>query len=65
MASIPDNYEINVAKDGKHFCRIQLSESFDEKAEEKLNIIRQIFGDDYQISMTLWTCRGTHKEGWE
>ena len=72
MASIPDNYEINVAKKrnpddpyGVHFCSIQLNESFDGRAEEKLKFFRELFGEDYHISMTLWKCRGEHKLEWE
>ena len=72
MVSIPDNYEINVARKrrpddeyGIHFCKIQLSNEWnDEKAEEKLKFFRELFGEDYNVSMTLWECRGKVKEGW-
>lgn len=63
--SIPDNYEINVSKDGKHYCRIQLSESFDISAEEKLNALREIFGDEYELTMTHYICRGMSKDEWK
>lgn len=72
MASIPSNYEINVAKKrnpddqyGLHFCNIQLNESFEDKAEEKLKFFRELFGEEYHISMTYWRCIGEHKEDWE
>ena len=72
MASIADNFEINVAKKqnpkdeyGTHFCRIEIPDSAVSKAEEKLQILRKLFGNDYHVSMTHWTCRGTHKEGWD
>lgn len=72
MASIANNYEINVAKKrrpddeyGIHFCRIQLSESFEDKAEEKLKFFRELFGDEYHISMTYWRCFGERKKEWE
>lgn len=74
MSSIPDNYEINVAKKqnpedryGIHFCKIQLSCDVwnDEKAEEQLRFFRELFGDKYNISMTRWICRGLEKEEWK
>ena len=73
MASIPDNYEINVAKKrkpddkyGVHFCKIQLSNEWnDEMAEKKLQFFRELFGDLYNVSMIRWECRGKVKEGWE
>lgn len=73
MASIPDNYEINVAKKrrpedqyGTHFCRIQIDNAWnDEMAEEQLRFFRELFGEDYNVSMTHWICRGEAKEEWE
>lgn len=73
MASIPDNYEINVAKKrnpddeyGTHFCRIQLSNEWnDEMAEKTLRFFRELFDEEYHVSMTRWECRGKVKEGWE
>ena len=72
MASIENNYEINVAKKrfpddqyGIHFCRIQLPEHFEKDAEEKLKFMRELFGDEFNISMTYWRCFGEHKDGWE
>ena len=67
MASIPDNYEMNVSKDGRHFCKIQLPmiEYKDESAEEKLRFFRELFGSDYHVSMTHWVCRGESKNGWQ
>ncbi len=74
MASILDNYEINVAKKqnpedryGIHFCRIQLSYDVwnNEKAEEQLQFFRELFDDEYNISMTHWICQGEEKEEWK
>lgn len=72
MASIASNYEINVAKKrrlddpyGVHFCKIQLSESFEDNAEEKLKFLRELFGDEYHVSMTYWKCSGIVKKDWE
>ena len=73
MASIPDNYEINVAKKqnpedkyGIHFCKIQLSSDVwnNEKAEEQLRFFRELFGDEYNMTMVHWECRGKAKEEW-
>ena len=72
MASISDNYEINVAKKrnpedkyGIHFCRIEISDPLEDIAEEKLEFFRKLFGDEYNVSMTHWECRGKIKKGWE
>ena len=73
MASIPDNYEINVAKKlrledqfGKHFCKIQTDNAWnDEMAEKYLQFFRELFGEEDDVTMTHWICRGEHKDGWE
>ena len=73
MNGIPNGYEINVArkknpddKYGMHFCKIQLRSDIlnDEVAEEKLQFFRELFGDDYHVSMTHWECHGYVKDGW-
>ena len=63
MASIPCNFEINVAKKATdkvsyHFCRIEIPEVIESEARKKLELIRRIFGDDYNVSMTFWNCYG-------
>lgn len=65
--SIPDNYEINVAKKRKpedeygiHFCKIQLSETLPLQAKEKFEYLKELFGDEYNLSLTHWVCRGEH-----
>ena len=72
MASIADNYEINVEKkvEGRpyslHYCKIELPYSLREEAETKLEELRKIFGDEYHLSMTHWICRGSHdEESWK
>ena len=62
--TITDNYEINVAKDRKHFCKIQLSDCFEVDAEAKLEFFRKLFGDEYHVTMTHWTCRGESHNKW-
>lgn len=64
MASIPNNYEINIAKDGKHWCRVELPDVFPGQAEEKLKFLRKLFGEDYHISMTYWVCDGRREDDW-
>ena len=74
MASIPSNYEINVAKklnpDDKYgidLCKIQLPGDIwnDKLAEEQLKFFRELFGEEYHLSMTHWECIGKHQEEWE
>ena len=74
MASVSNNYEINIAKKrkpedkyGVHFCKIQLPSSvyIDEDAEWHLDFFRKLFGDEYHVSMIYWDCKGTRKDGWE
>lgn len=73
MASIPSNYEINVAKKrspddeyGIHFCKIELPihDYTSYLAEEKLKFLRELFGDEYHLSMTYWKCVGENKKEW-
>ena len=72
MASIQSNYEINVAKKrnpedkyGVFFCKIEIDAPFENLAEEKLEFFRELFGDEYNVSMTHWVCKGHIKDGWE
>lgn len=71
MASIPDNYEINISKrtkqypNGVHWGKLEIPERQKEKAEEKLNFLRELFGNDYHISMTHWECRGLRDDNWD
>ena len=65
MASIPSNYEINVAKKknpedkyGIHYCCIEIPETRIENARKKLAEIRKMFGSDFNVTMTYWTCKG-------
>ena len=69
MASIQDNYEINVAKkraDDRwtHFCKIELPDCLVGDAKAKLDELRAVFGDEYKLDMTHWVCRGEHDERW-
>ena len=72
MASIPNNYEINIAKKerpndqyGKHWCKVELPDTFPGQAEEKLKFLRELFGEDYHISMIYWSCVGNREDGWK
>ena len=58
MVSIHDNYEINVAKNGKHYCRIELPHTFEKDAIQKLQELERMFGSDYELELTYWECRG-------
>lgn len=63
-----DGYEINVAKIrkpsdaygtyGKHYCRIELPDTSEAAALAKLNELREMFGNGYELTLTHWVCRG-------
>ena len=65
MASICNNYEINIAKDGKHWGKVELPDVFPGQAEEKLKFLRELFGKDYHISMIYWVCDGRREDSWK
>ena len=71
MAHIASNYEINVAlkknpedKYGEHWCKIDLPDGLEERAEKKLEMLRSIFGDHFSVTMTYWECHGEGKKEW-
>ena len=60
-----DNYEINVAKkrasndeNGVHYCRIELPETSPNEAGKKFSEIAEIFGKNFNVTMTHWESRG-------
>ena len=66
-----DKYLINVAKKrnhddeyGIHFCTIDVKETFESEAEKKFFFIKELFGDEYNVTMTHWVCRGQSKDEW-
>ena len=72
MNRTPDNYEINIAKKktpedkyGVHWCKIELPDNSSESAEEKLEYLRKLFGDEFNITMKHWVCRGYSKDEWK
>ena len=72
MASIPNNYEINIAKKetpydkyGRHWCRVELPDTFQYEAEEKLKYLRKLFGEEFNVSMTYWSCSGSQEDDWK
>lgn len=61
-----DHYEINIAKNGKHWAKVIVSDYYPESVVvEKLQYLRSIFGDEFDIKMTYWTARGTSKPEWD
>lgn len=62
--SIQDNYEINVAKRDtttgqlRHYCKIELQDAFESTAMEKFDELKNMFGDEFQLSLYIWECRG-------
>jgi len=60
-----DHYEINIAKNGKHWGRVIVSSYPESTAVEKLNFLRSLFGEEFEITMTFWTARGISKPEWK
>ena len=61
-----DHYEINIAKGGKHWGTVIISDYYPESAAvEKLQYLRGLFGDEFKITMTRWESRGIVKSEWE
>lgn len=60
-----DHYEINIAKEGKHWGKVILPYYPESAAVEKLQYLRNLFGDEFKITMTLWESRGIVKPEWE
>lgn len=58
--SISDNFEINVSKNGIHYCKIELGpQAYDNKrALDKLNELKNIFGSEYELELIRWVCYG-------
>ena len=60
-----DFYEINVAKKimerSHHYCKVMLPPTTTEaEAKEKLEELKQIFGEDYALDLLYWECVGHH-----
>lgn len=59
-----DFYEINVAtkREGKcpeHYCKIKLPGGImTHEAVAQFNELKEIFGEDYELSLMYWECRG-------
>ena len=60
-----DHYEINIAKEGKHWATVTIPYYPESAAVEKLNYLKSIFGDEFKITMTYWESRGIVKPEWE
>lgn len=60
-----DHYEINIAKEGQHWGKVILPYYPESAAVEKLRYLRNLFGDEFNITMTRWESRGIHKAEWE
>ena len=64
-----DYYEINISKKrtpsdryGIHWCRIELPDHDEEKAKEKLSMLRLMFGEMFVMNLKHWECRGKEVE---
>lgn len=56
--SIESNYEINVTKNGKHYCKIELGWCLPENAKRKFAELKAVFGAGYELTMEYWECVG-------
>lgn len=64
-----DHYEINIAKKNDHniyihWATVTISDYTEKAAVEKLEYLRNLFGDEFNISMTHWIARGEVKPEW-
>lgn len=64
-----NRFIVNVAKNGRHFCRIELPETIEEEAKAKARLLREMFtehmeGDvtKVEVTMTRWNDVGTETE---
>lgn len=64
-----DYYEINIAKKrtpsdkfGIHWGRVELPDYDEEKAKEKLGLLKLLFGDMFVMSLKHWECQGKEVE---
>jgi len=53
---IESNYEINVAKNGIHYCRIELGNIMNPVA--KFDELRKFFPSEYQLTLMRVSCIG-------
>ena len=61
MACVTPNYEINVARMGRHYCKIELGFMLEGKAVEKFEELTKIFKQEdekFDLSLTYWDCSG-------
>ena len=56
---IPDGYNINISKNGKFFGRLEITDvAFVEDAVDRFKELRDIFPDEYKLTLQHVTCRG-------
>lgn len=60
-----NRYEINIAKGGKHWGTVIVPYYPESAAVEKLQYLRDLFGDEFEITMTRWESHGIVKPEWE
>ncbi len=58
---IEDNYDINIAIDGKHWARVELGHEFAPEAIDKARIIQERF-PEAKVTLLKVTCRGMEVE---
>ena len=58
---IEDNYDVNIAIDGKHWSKVELGWEFESVAIDKARTIQKRF-PEAKITLTKVTCRGNKIE---
>lgn len=55
---IPQNYYINVCKNGIHYCNIELGDCMEKVAEKKMDELVDIFPENFELFLMHVTCYG-------
>lgn len=54
-----NRFILNVALNGKHYCKVELPEDREVEAVAKAKTIAATFGDRFEYSLTCWNDIGT------
>ena len=58
---IPDGYNVNISRNGKFYGRLEMTDvAFSDKATERFMELRDIFPEDFKLTLQHVTCRGNN-----
>jgi hypothetical protein len=57
-----NRFELNVAYDGRHYCRVAIPDTNEADAVEKARHIAHAFGSAYNCTLTCWNDTGRKVE---